>query len=223
MKETPIADAAPREPTPDDADSADPARRATNRRPRFPFTPPVAALRTKNPDPAQAPRAAPAPATPENPKPSRHTGTGASWVWVYDTLCSAIRVRHYSPKTLEVYKFWTQRLQTYTRSKDCRFGLDGRREGVPQFPGGGEAGVGVSQNQAFNALLFLFRHVLEKDFGRVEGVVRAERRPYIPVVLSREEVYRVVQHLDDPYGLVVRLLYGCGLRLFECLKLRVRT
>lgn len=79
-----------------------------------------------------------------------------------------------------------------------------------------------SQNQAFNALLFLFRHVLEKEFGRVEGVVRAKRRPYIPVVLSREEVDRVIQHLDDPYDLVVKLLYGCGLRLFECLKLRVQ-
>lgn len=79
-----------------------------------------------------------------------------------------------------------------------------------------------TQNQAFNALLFLFRHVLEKDFKRIEGVVRAKRRPYIPVVLSREEVDRVLSQLAPPYDLVVKLLYGCGLRLFEALQLRVQ-
>ncbi|MGR8981034.1 MAG: integron integrase [Gammaproteobacteria bacterium] len=79
-----------------------------------------------------------------------------------------------------------------------------------------------SQNQAFNALLFLFTHVLEKEFGKVEGVVRAKRRPYIPVVLSRKEVNRVMAHFEYPYDLVVKLLYGCGLRLFECLKLRIQ-
>jgi integrase len=71
-------------------------------------------------------------------------------------------------------------------------------------------------------LLFLFKHVLEKKFGKVEGVVRVKRRPYIPVVLSREEVDRVIRHLEYPYDVVAKLLYGCGLRLFECLKLRVQ-
>jgi len=79
-----------------------------------------------------------------------------------------------------------------------------------------------TQNQAFNALLILFRHVLEKEFEQVEGVVRAKRKTYIPVVLSREEVDRIINHLPDPYNLVVQLLYGCGLRLFECLKLRIQ-
>ena len=51
-----------------------------------------------------------------------------------------------------------------------------------------------SQNQAFNDLLFLFRHVLEKEFGKIEGVVRAKRKPYIPVVLSREEIDCVVMN-----------------------------
>jgi hypothetical protein len=51
-----------------------------------------------------------------------------------------------------------------------------------------------SQNLAFNALLFFFRHVLGKEFGKLDGVVRAKRRPYIPVVLSKEEVNMQVQH-----------------------------
>ena len=56
-----------------------------------------------------------------------------------------------------------------------------------------------SQNQAFNALLFLFEHVLDKESGRVEGVVRAKRKPYIPVVLSRQEVDRLLSHLADGF------------------------
>jgi len=55
----------------------------------------------------------------------------------------------------------------------------------------------------------------------MDGVVRAKRKPYIPVVLSREEIDAVLEHLEPPYDLVVKLLYGCGLRLFECLGLRV--
>jgi integron integrase len=80
-----------------------------------------------------------------------------------------------------------------------------------------------SQNQAFNALLFFFRHVLGQEFGQIEGVVRAKQRPYIPVVLTREEIDTIIRHLTPPYDLVVQLLYGCGLRLFECLELRVNA
>jgi site-specific recombinase XerD len=78
-----------------------------------------------------------------------------------------------------------------------------------------------TQNQAFNALLFFFRHVLKKEFGKVDGVMRAKRKPYIPVVLSREEIDAILSRLTSPYDLLVKLLYGCGLRLFECLYLRV--
>jgi integron integrase len=148
--------------------------------------------------------------------------TGASWVWVYEKLHSAIKVRHYSSKTLQAYKIWIQQFQTHTRSKDARLVSVEDVKGFLSFLAIDRHVAASSQNQAFNALLFLFRHVLEKDFGRVEGVVRAKRRPYIPVVLSRQEVDRVNSHLEYPYDLVAKLLYGCGLRLFECLKLRVQ-
>ena len=80
-----------------------------------------------------------------------------------------------------------------------------------------------SQNLAFNSLLFFFRHLLGKEFGKVDGVVRAKKRPYIPVMLSREDVHRILLNLSYPYDLVVGLLYGCGLRLFDCLNLRVNN
>ncbi len=148
--------------------------------------------------------------------------TGASWVWVYDGLTSAIRVRHYSPKTLQAYQIWTRKFQTFTQSKDPRLVTMDDVKGFLSFLAVNKKIAASSQNQAFNALLFLFRHVLEKDFGKVEGVVRAKRKPYIPVVLSREEIDRIIARLDKPYALVVKLLYGCGLRLFECLQLRVQ-
>jgi len=148
--------------------------------------------------------------------------TGQSWVSVYEALKSAIQVRHYSPKTLAAYRSWVRKFQTFTKSKQpqqlCM-------EDVKQFLSdlAVEKKVAAStQNQAFNALLFLFKHVLEKDFEHLEGVVRAKRKKYIPVVLSREEVGLVLDNLDEPVHLVASLLYGCGLRLFECLNLRVQ-
>jgi integron integrase len=80
-----------------------------------------------------------------------------------------------------------------------------------------------TQNQAFNALLFLFRHILKADFGDHKDIPRAKRSSYIPVVLTRQEIDSVLFNLSQPYTLVVKLLYGCGLRLFECLKLRVQN
>lgn len=79
-----------------------------------------------------------------------------------------------------------------------------------------------TQNQAFNALLFLYRHILKKDFGEHKDIPRAKRSSFIPVVLSRQEIEAVLNHLEHPYNLVVKLLYGCGLRLFECVKVRAK-
>jgi integron integrase len=79
-----------------------------------------------------------------------------------------------------------------------------------------------TQNQAFSALLFLYRAVLEVDPGQLAGVVRAMRPKRLPVVLTRAEVRRVIDHLDGTYRLMARLLYGSGLRLLECLRLRVK-
>jgi integron integrase len=79
-----------------------------------------------------------------------------------------------------------------------------------------------TQNQAFNSLLFLFRHALKRDFGVLLDVPRAQKSLYVPVVLYREEIDAILKHLSHPFNLVVHLLFGCGLRLFECLQLRVR-
>lgn len=79
-----------------------------------------------------------------------------------------------------------------------------------------------TQNQALNALLFLYRKVLGKDIGYVNGVVRAKKPRRLPVVLTREEVKSVLSGLSGTPRLMAILLYGAGLRLLECCRLRVK-
>lgn len=86
-----------------------------------------------------------------------------------------------------------------------------------------ERGVAAStQNQALNALVFLYRHVLEQPLGEMEGIVRAKRPTRLPTVLTRAEANVVLDQLGGTERLVASLLYGSGLRLLESLRLRVK-
>jgi len=197
-------------PGPPSPADAGPAASAPVHPPRTPGRDGGPAPRPRMPQPQGAAAPAPSPVT------------GASWVKELETLRNAIRVRNYSPRTSETYVHWTRKFQTCTRSKPPSQLVT---EDVKSFLT--ELGVrhnvaASTQNQAFNALLFFFRHVLGREFGKVEGVVRAKRRRYIPVVLSRAEVDRVVAHLEHPCDLVVLLLYGCGLRVSQALDLRIQ-
>jgi len=146
---------------------------------------------------------------------------GASWQAEYTRLSNEIQVRHYSAKTLKTYKGWARKFQTFTSSKAPQLLSADDVKNFLTFLAVKRKVSSSTQNQAFNALLFFFRHVLHKEFGEIDGVVRAKRKPYVPVVLSREEIEAILMHLSSPYDLVVKLLYGCGLRLFECLNLRI--
>jgi len=79
-----------------------------------------------------------------------------------------------------------------------------------------------TQNQALNAILFLYREVLRKEIGYIDGVVRAKRPHRLPVVLTRQEMKSILGILDGVEWLMAMLLYGAGLRLMECLQLRVK-
>ncbi|MEA3543981.1 MAG: integron integrase, partial [Thermodesulfobacteriota bacterium] len=147
---------------------------------------------------------------------------GTDWRWVYKKLEEQIRVRHYSDKTLKSYRGWVRQFQTFVKSCDTATVDVEMVKSFLSFLAVERQVSASSQNQAFNGLLFFFRHVLGKEFGKVDGVVRAKQRKNIPVVLAREEINAIVSNLKDPYSLVIQLLYGCGLRLFECLKLRVQ-
>ena len=114
--------------------------------------------------------------------------TGASWVFVFDQLVSEIKIRHYSPKTLKAYRGYIRQLQSFTKSKDYQNLSQQDVIDFLTFLAVEKKVSAASQNLAFNSLLFLFKHVLKKEFGQINGVVRAKRKPYIPVVLSRQVV-----------------------------------
>ena len=145
------------------------------------------------------------------------------WDTAMKAIENEIKVRHYSKKTLKAYCLWAEKFKYYTKSKLPASITTDDVKAFLTFLAVKKKVSASSQNQAFNALLFFFRHALKKEFGKIEGVVRVKRKPYLPVVLSREEVDRVFKNLYYPYDLVVKLLYGCGMRLSECMKLRIHN
>ena len=87
----------------------------------------------------------------------------------------------------------------------------------------GEGKVAAStQNQALSALLFLYKEILKQEIGWLDGVERAKKPARLPVVLTRDEVHKIFAHLHGTNRLMAGLLYGSGLRLMECVRLRVK-
>jgi integrase len=146
----------------------------------------------------------------------------APWDACYARLKEEVRLRQYSPKTFTTYAGWIGQFQKFLENKNpVEVNSDDARRFLTHLAV--KRGVVAStQNQAFNALLFLYRHILKTDYELGDTVVRARRKRFIPVVLSRQEIDAVLARLQAPYHLAVQLLYGCGLRLNECLTLRVQ-
>jgi len=144
------------------------------------------------------------------------------WDGIIDLLAAEIKTRHYSRKTLKTYADWVRKFQSYLKNKPPANLSAADVKAYLTYLAVNCKVAASTQNQAFNAVLFLYRHILKKDFGHHTDIPRAKKSTYIPVVLSRKEIEAVIKHLRPPYDLVVKLLYGCGLRLFESVKLRVK-
>jgi integron integrase len=141
---------------------------------------------------------------------------------VLNQLVQAVRVRHYSIRTEQAYESWV-----------CRFiasqgGRCPRTLGPPEVRAFLEdlvvsSNVAAStQNQALNALVFLYDKVLDQPLGDLGSLARARRPRRLPVVLSRSEAQALLEAMDGSYQLMAGLLYGSGLRLMECVRLRVQ-
>lgn len=204
----------------------------------------TAVLRNVPPAPSSAaPKATAAPhaAPPAPPRPARNDPAvivggarphrvaeqaalwpGASpWDAVIIRIKEEVKIRQYSPKTFDAYAGWVRQFAGFAKKPPDGIAMQDVKNFLTHLAVDARV-VASTQNQAFNALLFLFRHVFKREFDAAEGIVRARRKRYIPVVLSAAEVDAVVAKAAYPYGLVIGLLYGCGLRLFECLNLRVQ-
>src|SRR5262249_16671037 len=139
-----------------------------------------------------------------------------------DRVRAAIRLRHYSRRTEEAYVHWIVRYIRFHRMHHpAEMGAAEINRFLTHLAVSAH-GSASTQNQAFSALLFLYQRVLQVEPGRIEGVVRAQRPKRLPLVLSPEEVQRVIAELDGAYRLIALLQYGAGLRLLECLHLRIK-
>jgi integron integrase len=145
-----------------------------------------------------------------------------AWDKVVEKLAAEIKMRHYSRNTLKHYADWTRKFQSYLKNKPPEALSPSEVKAYLTYLAVDCKVSSSHQNLAFNALLFLYRHVLNKDFGTHKDIPRAKKSSYIPVVLSRLEIDAVLSHLGHPYKLVAQLQYGCGLRINEGITLRVK-
>ena len=133
-----------------------------------------------------------------------------------------IRIRHYSIRTEQAYLQWIRRYILFNQKQHPR---NLGPEAITRFLShlALDRNVAAStQNQALNALLFLYREVLKIDLPWLNDVQRAKRSQHLPVVLTRDEVKRLLARLEGTHWLMTGLTYGGGLRLLECLRLRVK-
>ncbi|MEN6320416.1 MAG: integron integrase [Syntrophaceae bacterium] len=142
-------------------------------------------------------------------------------------LREVIRIKHYAYSTERTYIEWLQRFHTYvTKIKHKDWQKDGADEtDVRDFLSHlavRQKVASSTQNQAFNALLFLFREVLKVDLQDLSKTIRAKRGPRLPVVLTEDEIRKLLDQLSGRELLVVQLLYGTGMRLMEVARLRVQ-
>ena len=150
-------------------------------------------------------------------------GKAKGWCMAVDDLQSLIKIKHYSPKTSTAYSTWIKKFQGFTLNKDVNSLTPADVKDFLEHLAVKHNVSASTQNQAFSALLFFYRHIIKIDFGDQKNNLRAKRKTYIPVVLSRDEVNSIIEGLSYPYNLVVKILYGCGLRMSECLNLRVNN
>jgi len=139
-----------------------------------------------------------------------------------DEVRARLRLKHYSLRTERAYLGWIRRFILATGKRHPRT-LGGEEvEGFLSTLAVQGRVSASTQNQALSALLFLYKEVLGIDLPWMEGIVRAKRPQRVPTVLSRDEVQRLLAQLDGRAWLLASLLYGTGMRLMECLRLRVK-
>lgn len=139
-----------------------------------------------------------------------------------DQMRALIRVKHYSLRTEKTYLYW---VKFFIRWSGMRHPADMGAPEIESFLSmlANERNVAAStQNQALAALLFLYRDLLDIDLPWLDGITRAKKPARLPVVLSQAEVAAVLQHAHGTHGLIIRMLYGTGMRLMEAMRLRVK-
>jgi integron integrase len=148
--------------------------------------------------------------------------TGAKAPRLLDQVRARLRLKHYSMRTEQAYVGWIRRFILANEKRHPRdLGVAEVEGFLSALATQGQVAAGT-QNQALSALLFLYREVLSIELPWMETIVRAKRPQRVPVVLSRDEVSRLLALMDGCFALMASLLYGSGMRLMECVRLRVK-
>jgi integron integrase len=133
-----------------------------------------------------------------------------------------LRLKHYSLRTERSYCDWVKRFIRFHGLRHPReMGACEVAQFLTHLARVGQVAAST-QNQALSAILFLYQQVLKQEIGWIEDVERAKTPKRIPVVLTRDEVRKIFAHLQGTSRLMAGLLYGSGLRLMECVRLRVK-
>ena len=139
-----------------------------------------------------------------------------------DQMCEVLRLKHLSFRTEEAYVGWVRRFILFHDKRHPKeMGAQEIRAFLTHLAVHGKVAAST-QNSALNALLFLYRHVLKQPFPDLDEFERAKRPHRLPIVFTREEVTAVLAQLSGTSRLMGSLLYGAGLRLMECVRLRVK-
>lgn len=139
-----------------------------------------------------------------------------------DRVRLAVRQRHYSRKTERAYVGWIRRfILFHGKRHPAGMGEEEVSRYLSHLASRGRVSPST-QNQALSAILFLYRRVLKQELAWLEGVQRARKNPRVPVVLTRREVDAILSRTTGTHRLIAAMLYGSGLRLLECLRLRIK-
>jgi len=153
---------------------------------------------------------------------STDTGNDAAWKEASEKMVNVLRLQQKALSTERSYLKWIRDLYTFSKGKHPAKLVEKDVADFMTFLAVEKNVASSTQNQAFNAVVFFFRYILEKELENVSHSVRAKPRKSLPIVLTKEEIERVFSSMDGVYLLMARLIYGTGIRLRECLRLRVQ-
>ena len=139
-----------------------------------------------------------------------------------DEVRNVIRFKHYSIRTEESYVQWIKRFCIFNEKRHPKYMAEDEVRNFLNYLAIEKKVAASTQNQALNAILFLYKEVLKIKLAWIDGISRAKRPQKLPVVLTKEEAKVILLQLEGRNWIMASLLYGSGLRLMECLRLRVK-
>lgn len=148
--------------------------------------------------------------------------SNSQWKAAAEDMRKMLRLMHRSYRTEKTYLSWVRRFYRFLGGQSPHSLESSHVKDFMTYLAVERKVSASTQNQAFNAILFLFRHTLDKNIDDIGDAVRAKRKRRLPVVLSRGEIERIFHEMQGINLLMARTIYGCGLRLAECVNLRIK-